>query len=68
MNWLQLYWKNHGTKVLGFLTAVAAIGQVCMDDLMHVVPESARPFVHMAIMGLGAATVRRGFTNSSNQT
>lgn len=66
--WITTYWKAHGTKLLGLATGFAAFAQVCADDILHVTPEGYRPFAHMAIMALAAATVKRGFTNTANSS
>lgn len=60
--WLKRYWKNHGTKVLGFLTMVGT-GLPPIDGL---VPAWQKPYWTAAVVVLGALTIQRGMTNSKN--
>lgn len=57
-------WKKHGTKVLGYITStIPAV--LLIDDL---VPKTQIKYYLLALVLLGGATVKRGHTNSQQDT
>lgn len=59
------FWKDHGTKLLGFL--VAAIGAMgdCLELFKSFDSDPKHIAAYTLIVGLGSAIIRRGFTNSA---
>ena len=62
MKLIARYWKNHGTKVLGFLSTVCA-GLPLIEGL---VPPNHKPYWGAVNLALGAMTIQRGVTNTRN--
>lgn len=73
MNWLKAkwaalvakvtgWWKNHGTKILGFLTSVYGFIQGALEQIKQVDPRHAA--VWGLVVALGGFIIARGFTNS----
>lgn len=60
MTALLNFWKNHGTKVLGFLTGTIS----AVAGVTGIIPESHLKYYMAAIAVL---TFWRGFVNSANQ-
>jgi hypothetical protein len=60
--WLKRYWKNHGTKALGFLSMVVS-GLPPIDGL---IAAHHKPYWSAAGVILGALTIQRGMTNTKN--
>ena len=66
LNKLKTFAANHLTKVLGTVTtAMGAVQTAIVTGLMDV-PKGYKNAIALAVIALGAATVRRGFTNSKN--
>jgi hypothetical protein len=63
---LKAYWHSHGTKVLGTITTVMGAMQTAIVTGLMEVPKGYKNAVALIVIGLGAATVRRGFTNTKN--
>lgn len=60
---LQAWWTGHGTKILG--TAVAIIG-IAGDALVYIQAlDPKHAAIYSALIGIGGAIVKRGFTNSA---
>jgi hypothetical protein len=57
-------WKSHGTRILGFLTAVCA-GLPLIEGL---VPPQHKPYWGGVNLILGALTIQRGTANARNST
>ena len=72
MNPLRQFWQNHGTKVIGFGTAL--LGTLSMIDAttVHLIEQllgehwGHRVSAALLILG-GVGTAWRGFTNSRRQ-
>lgn len=62
MDKLIAVWDQHGTKLLGYAQAILA-GWLLIPDLF---PPGGIKYAQAAGVVLGALTVRRGYTNSSN--
>jgi hypothetical protein len=63
---LHSYWTAHGTKLLGSITAFAGSVQTAIVTGLMEVPKGYKNAIALAVIALGVATVRRGFTNSAN--
>lgn len=61
---LASIWKRHGTKVLGYITST--IPAVLLIDKL--IPPEHVKFYLLALVLFGGATVRRGHTNSTQET
>ncbi len=55
-------WREDGTKMLGTLGAILP-GTLLIDGL---VPQGLRKWVLLADLIIGAFTIKRGYTNTSN--
>ncbi len=55
-------WRNHGTKVLGYLAG--AIPAVLLID--GLVPASHHKYWNLALVLISGGIVRRGHTNTKN--
>lgn len=60
MNAIIKLWRAHGTKILGFLSTIAA-GFPLIDGLIS---DEAKPYWAAANIVFGALTVQRGYRNS----
>ena len=60
---LKLWWTGHGTKILGGL--VAAVG-VAGDSLVYIQAlDPKHAAIYSALVAIGGAIVKRGFTNTA---
>lgn len=62
---MSQFWKEHGTKLLGFLVAVVGAMGDCIQLFAAADPNPKHVAVYTLIAGLGAAIVKRGFTNTA---
>jgi hypothetical protein len=64
------WWDDHGTKILGSVTAMlggAIVGLPTLQPIMgHATYLLTQFFLGVAVSAMGGATVRRGFTNSAS--
>jgi hypothetical protein len=70
---LQGWWKLHGTKIIGFLTAAIAaiefIDQATINLIVTTLGPKWGPVVsHTLLITAGLLTARRGFHNSAAAT
>jgi len=63
---LKLFLKDHLTKVLGTITTVMGAVQTAIVTGLMEVPKGYKNAVALAVIALGVAVVKRGFTNSAN--
>ncbi len=61
------FWKDHGTKVLGGVTALLGTLAVLTPDQAAVYGIDAHTALRIAAIATGLGTIIRGFTNSANQ-
>lgn len=63
------WWDNHGTKILGSVTAGLGAAIVGLPTLQPIMKPTTylltQFFLGLLVSALGAGTVKRGFTNSS---
>lgn len=69
MNIFQCYWHKHGTKIIGFGTAVVGFLEYVDHATVQLIETSLGPkwgaFVsHLILVAAGLATAYRGFKNS----
>jgi hypothetical protein len=69
MNWIQQYWKDHGTKISGFVLSI--IGTLTLRDheTLDLIGQALGPVwgvrAKQGVLILGGLMVaRRGFTNT----
>ena len=64
------FWDDHGTKVLGAVTAVTGAVQGVLPALAGLLAPGTYQWVQLGVAVLtglfGVSTVKRGFTNSAN--
>lgn len=63
---INRWWKNHGTKMIGF--ASAGIGAVSIADPKLLAESIGAPTARWVLLGSGIVTVWRGFSNSKAAT
>jgi len=69
MNVFQCYWRKHGTKIIGFVTAAIAtlefLDQATINVIVTTLGPKWGPVVsHVLLITAGLLTARRGFHNS----
>lgn len=66
MNSIKMWWKNHGTKILGTVTAFIGGLQTAIIQGWLDVDKWEKQVVAVLVVAMGTFTVSRGFTNSKN--
>lgn len=69
MNILQCYWNKHGTKIIGFGTAVIGMVTYIDQETVKLIESTLGPkhgpiVSHGIMVTAGLMTAYRGFTNS----
>ena len=59
------FWRAHGTKILGYVTAGVGVLNEIVAYIQAADPKHAA--IWALVIALGAATVKRGHTNSASQ-
>ena len=60
------WWGAHGTKILGAIVALIGVAGDSLSLIVAYDPKHAALWT--LIVGIGGAVIRRGFTNSANQS
>jgi hypothetical protein len=60
---LKAYWVGHGTKILGVFVAGVGIAGDSLVYIQALDPKHAA--IYSALVAIGGAIVKRGFTNSA---
>lgn len=61
---LKKWWTGHGTKILGAFVALVGIAGDSLVYIQALDPKHAA--IYSALVAVGGAIVKRGFTNSAN--
>lgn len=65
-DWWLIFWKDHGTKILGVITFLVAGADFLTVEILEVLPVQWRGYVKLVIMGLAYAVIHRGRRNTDD--
>ena len=72
MNLIKQWWADHGTKILGGIAVVLSVLEVIDRSTIDMIGTALGPLwtpivVRVINLGIGIATIRRGFINTRNK-